>query len=137
MPAEDSSSLSMRTAHKYLGFGALALGAVAALSSSSEDLHCASAWGACVLGSAALTTGIIEHSHAFNLSDGLSRYDGHAILGGLAAVGFIAAVLIAGSGEEDDDEGEDDDEVNSAHAGIGAASLATMAVSIVLIELKW
>ena len=137
MADEGSSSLSMRTAHKYLGFGALALGTVAAFSSSSEDIHCASAWGACILGSAALSTGIIEYRKVFNLGDGIGRFDGHALAGGLATVGFITAVLLASSGGEDDDEGEEDDDVNSAHAGIGGAALAAMAVSVVIIELKW
>ena len=127
----------MRSAHKWLGYGAVALGAVAAFSSSSEDLHCGAAWGAAALGTAALTTGIIKYRRTVDLSDGISRLDGHAILGGLAAAGFITACVLAGTGGEDDDEGEDDDDVNSAHAAIGGAALAAMAVSVVVIKVKW
>ena len=131
------SGVNMRSAHKWLGYGAIALGTVAAFSSSSEDLHCAAAWGAAVAGSAALTTGIVKYRRTVDLSDGISRLDGHAILGGLAAAGFITACVLAGTGGEDDDEGEDDDDVNSTHAAVGAAALATMAVSVVVIKVKW
>jgi hypothetical protein len=127
----------MRSAHKWLGYGAVALGTVAALSSSSEDVHCAAAWGAAALGTAALTAGIVKYRRTVDLSDGISRFDGHAILGGLAAAGFITACVLAGAGGEDDDEGEDDDDVNSAHAAIGGVALATMAVSVVIIKVKW
>lgn len=133
------SSVNMRSAHKWLGYSAVALGTVAAFSSSSEDVHCAAAWGAAALGTAALTTGIVKYRRTVDLSDGISRHDGHAILGGLAAVGFIAACVLAGTGGEDDDEDEyeDDDDVNSAHAAIGGVALATMAVSVVIIKVKW
>jgi hypothetical protein len=127
----------MRSAHKWLGYGAIALGTVAAFSSSSEDLHCAASWGAAALGAAALTTGIVKYRRTVDLSDAISRRDGHAILGGLAAAGFITACVLAGTGGGDDDEGEDDDDVNMAHAGIGAAALVTMAVSVVVIKVKW
>ena len=71
----------------------------------------------------------------FNLGDGIGRFDGHALLDGLATAGFIADVLVAGS--EGKDEGEEDDEVGSSHAGIGGASLAAMAMPTTIIELKW
>lgn len=133
----DKSSVNMRSAHKWLGYSAIALGTVAAFSSSSEDLHCASSWGAAILGTAALTTGIVKYHRTVDLSDGISRHDGHAILGSLAAVGFITACVLAGTSGEDDDEGEDDDDVNSAHAAIGGVALATMAISVVIIKVKW
>ena len=137
-PAADSrSSVNMRSAHKWLGYSAIALGTVAAFSSSSEDLHCAASWGAAALGTAALTTGIIKYRRTVDLSDGISRFDGHAILGGLAAAGFITACILAGTSGEDDDEGGDDDDVNSTHAAIGGAALVTMAVSVVIIKVKW
>ena len=132
----DKSSVNMRSAHKWLGYSAIALGTVAAFSSSSEDLHCVSSWGTAILGMAALTTGIIKYRRTVDLSDGISRLNGHAILGGLAAVGFITACVLAGTSGEDD-EGEDDDDVNSAHAAIGGVALATMAVSVVIIKLQW
>ena len=100
-------------------------------------MHCAAAWGAAALGTAALASGIVKYHRVFDLSDGISRRDGHAILGGLAAAGFITACVLAGTGGGDDDEGEDDDDVNMAHAGIGAAALVTMAVSVVVIKVKW
>jgi hypothetical protein len=140
VPPPAGSGPNMRTAHKWLGYSALALGAVAAFSSSSEDLHCGAAWGAAILGTAALTTGVVKYRRTVDLSDGISRFDGHAILGGLAAVGFITACVLAGTGGEDDDdeyEGEDDDDVNAAHAAIGGVALATMAVSVVVIKVKW
>ena len=133
--AGSTSSLNMRTAHRWLGYSAIALGTVAAFSSSSEDLHCASAWGAAALGAAAVTTGILKYRRTVDLSDGISRLDGHAILGGLAAAGFIAAVVMAQSSRED--EWEDDDDANSLHASIGGVSLAAMAVSVVIIKIKW
>ena len=136
-PASDGkSSLNMRTAHRWLGYSAIALGAVAAFSSSSEDLHCGAAWGAAALGTAALASGIVKYHRVFDLSDGISRRDGHAILGGLAAAGFIAACVMAGSGEDDEGGGGDDD-VNLAHAAIGAGALAAMAVSVVVVKVKW
>lgn len=135
--ADGSSSMNMRSAHKWLGYSAIALGTVAAFSSSSEDLHCATAWGAAVLGAAAVTTGIIKYRRTVDLSNGISRLDGHAILGGLAAAGFITACVLAGTGGEDDDEWEDDDDSNKLHAGIGGVALATMAVSVVIIKVKW
>lgn len=133
----NKSSVNMRSAHKWLGYSAIALGTVAAFSSSSEDVHCAAAWGAAALGTAALTTGVIKYRRTVDLSDGISRHDGHAILGCLAAVGFITACVLAGTGSEDDDEGEDDDDVNMTHAAIGGVALATMAVSVVIIRLQW
>ncbi len=135
---DGKSGVNMRSAHKWLGYSAIALGTVAAVSSSSEDLHCATAWGAAVLGTAALTTGVIKYRRTVDLSDGISRFDGHAILGGLAAVGFITACVLAGTGgEDDDDEWEDDDDAGTTHAAIGAVSLAAMAVSVVVIKVKW
>ncbi len=136
-PASSSGSgLNMRTAHRWLGYGAIALGAVAALSSSNQDLHCTAAWGAAALGTAALASGIVKYHRGFDLGDGISRRDGHAILGGLAAAGFIAACVMAGSGEDDEGGGGDDD-VNLAHAAIGAGALAAMAVSVVVVKVKW
>jgi hypothetical protein len=84
--ASSSSSVNIRSAHKWLGYSAIALGAVAAFSSSSEDLHCAASWGAAALGAAALTTGIVKYRRTVDLSNGISRLDGHAILGGLIKV---------------------------------------------------
>ena len=132
------SPFSMRTAHKVFGYGAIALGAVAALSSSSGDLHCASAWGAAGFGAAALATGIFKYRRVFDLGDGISKYDGHAILGGLAAAGFVIAVAMAGEGGDDEHAGgEGDDDANLAHASVGGAALGVMAVSVVLVKLKW
>ncbi len=135
--AGSKSSMNMRSAHKWLGYSAIALGTVAAFSSSSEDLHCAASWGAAALGAAAVTTGVIKYRRTVDVSNGISRLDGHAILGGLAAAGFITACILAGTSGEDDDEGEDDDDAGKLHAGIGGVSLAVMAVSVVIIKVKW
>ena len=135
--AGSSSSVNMRSAHKWLGYSAIALGTVAAFSSSSEDLHCAASWSAAALGAAALTTGVIKYRRTVDLSDGISRFDGHAILGGLAAAGFITACVLGGTGGEDDVEGEDDDDVNSTLAAIGGVALATLDACVVVIKLKW
>ena len=97
---------------------ALALGAVAAVSSSSEDLHCVSAWGAAALGSAALATGLVKYRRVVDLGDGISNRDVHAVLGGLG-------------------EGEDDDDAGSSHAGVGGGSLAAMTVSVVVLKFSW
>jgi len=133
--AKGGSGPSMRTAHRWLGYAAVGAGAVAAFSSHNDNLHCAAAWTAAGLGTAALATGIIKYRRTFDLSNGISRFDGHAILGGIAAAGFITACLLAGSWE--DDEGEDDDDVNLAHAGVGGAALGVMALSVVVVKFKW
>lgn len=114
---------SMENLHKYLGFGAVLLGAIAGPTQSEKDLHYASAYSATGLAIAACLTGYWEHGYRFDLSNGLFDKDNlHIILGTIGTVALIAAVASADSGE------------SGSHGGIGIGGTASMAVSIITIR---
>lgn len=103
--------------HQYLGIGALALVALAAVSPKEEGgPHEYFATGSAVLASAAVTTGLIFHWDDFDFSDGLSDSDNlHVILAGLGTLAMIAAVSQA---------------PETGHAGLGAVGGVAMATAI-------
>ncbi len=104
-------------AHQYLGLGALALVAVAAVSPKEEDsLHEYAATAATALGAAAVTTGFIYHWEDFDWSDGFSDPDNlHMLLAGLGTLAMMYAVSEA---------------PETAHAGPGVAGGIAMATAI-------
>lgn len=113
----EESWLTGSKAHQYLGLGALALVAVAAVSPKEEDsIHEYAATGATVLAAAAATTGFIYHWEDFDWSDGFSDPDNlHMLLAGLGTLAMMYAVSEA-------------PEVN--HAGPGIAGGVAMAVAV-------
>ncbi|MBL4606997.1 MAG: hypothetical protein JKY01_04120 [Pseudomonadales bacterium] len=103
--------------HQYLGIGALALVALAAVSPKEEDgAHEYFATGSAILASAAVTTGLVYHWDDVDLSDGLSDPDNlHRMLAGLGALAMVAAVAQAPDG---------------GHAGLGAIGGLAMGAAI-------
>lgn len=119
-----SMGTSMENMHKYLGFGAVLVGAIAGTTQSEKDLHYASAYSATGLAVAAWLTGYWEHGYRFDLSKGFFDEDNlHVILGTIGTAALIAAVASADSGE------------SGSHGGIGIGGTASMAASIITI--KW
>ena len=106
--------------HKGLGYSAVALAVAAAVSGSSDDAHHAAGVGAGILGLGACLTGIAELHAYIDLTDGLSEYDWHALLTGLAAGSMAAAVVLATS--------------DSEHAGLGSAAAAGMGLAVVILR---
>lgn len=113
----EESWLTGSKAHQYLGLGALALVAVAAVSPKEEDsIHEYAATSATVLAAAAATTGFIYHWEDFDWSDGFSDPDNlHMLLAGLGTLAMMYAVSEA-------------PEVD--HAGPGIAGGVAMAVAV-------
>ena len=103
--------------HQYLGLGALALVALAAISPKEEDgAHEYLATGSAVLASAAVTTGFIYHWDDVDINDGLGDPDNmHRMLAGLGTLAMIAAVSQAPGG---------------GHAGLGAVGGMAMGAAI-------
>jgi len=120
------SSFSTARAHRFMGYGTIALAGLAAVSNSDHDLHRIASYTALWLASATCATGFSGHQGAIDLSDGLSAYDTHALLGSLGTIGFAATLALA--------EADDDD---SSHGGLGAASAAAMGLSVVIVNIKW
>lgn len=119
------SSFSTARAHTYMGYGTVLLAALAAVSHSSHDFHRAASYGATWLASATCATGFSGYKGFIDLSDGLSVYDTHAILGAAGTIGFAATLVMA----------ESDSDAN--HGGIGAASTAAMGLSVVVLKIRW
>jgi len=119
------SSFSTARAHKYMGYGTVLLAGLAAVSHSSHDLHRAASYGTTWLAAATCATGFSGFEGFIDLSDGLSVYDTHAILGTLGTIGFAATLAMA---EADAD---------SSHGGIGGASAAAMGLSVVVLKIRW
>lgn len=119
------SSFSTARAHTYMGYGTVLLAALAAVSHSSHDFHRAASYGATWLASATCATGFSGYKGFIDLSDGLSAYDTHAILGAAGTIGFAATLVMA----------EADSDTN--HDGIGVASTAAMGLSVVVLKIRW
>jgi|GEM_PF-6475659 len=117
----DDDGGDYRAAHKYLGYATLVMAGLAAVSSSSHGLHRAASYAAIGLGGGTIATGFKEYGGYIDLSDGLSKYDTHAILGTVGALAFTAAVIAA--------------EADQSHSGFGVASAVSMGLSAVVI--KW
>ncbi|MAR89592.1 MAG: hypothetical protein SV765_14735 [Pseudomonadota bacterium] len=81
-------------AHQYLGLGALALVALAAVSPKEEDsAHEYFAVSATALAAGAATTGFIYHWDDFHFEDGFTDPDNlHMMLGLLGTLAMVAAV---------------------------------------------
>ncbi len=120
-PTPANPGTDLRNAHKFMGYGTLVMGALAAVSSSSHSAHRATSYAAIALGGATVATGFTEYKGYIDLSDGFSRYDIHAVLGTAGLVAFTAAVLMA--------------EADQSHSGFGVASAVSMGLSVVAI--KW
>jgi ammonia channel protein AmtB len=120
------SSFSTARAHRFMGYGTIALAGLAAASNSDHDLHRVASYAALWLAGATCATGFSGHQGAIDLSDGLSAYDTHALLGSLGTIGFAATLALA--------EADDDD---SSHGGLGAASAAAMGLSVIIVNIKW
>lgn len=80
--------------HQYLGLGALALVAVAAVAPKEEGgLHENAAQAAAALAADAAALGFVYHWEDFDFSDGFSDPDNlHVLLGGLGTLAMLAAV---------------------------------------------
>lgn len=81
-------------AHQYMGLGALALVALAAVSPKEEDsIHEYFATGATVLAAGAATTGFVYHWDDFHFEDGITDPDNlHMMLGLLGTIAMVAAI---------------------------------------------
>ncbi len=119
------SSFSTARAHKFMGYGTVLLAGLAAVSHSSHDFHRAASYGATWLASATCATGFSGYKGFIDLTDGLSVYDTHAILGAAGTIGFAATLVMA----EADSDGN--------HDSIGAASAAAMGLSVVVLKIRW
>jgi len=96
----EGSWLTGSKAHQYMGLGALALVALAAVSPKEEGgAHEYFAKGATVLAAGAATTGFIYHWEDFHLKDGFTDPDNmHMMLGLLGTLAMVAAVSKAPEG---------------------------------------
>jgi hypothetical protein len=124
------------SAHKYFGFGTIALAAATAATKPGDagdvDMHenLAYATAACALTTVLL--GTAEHRERFDLSDGLFTEDNvHIMLGTIGAVALTAGVLAAAGSYESD--GDSIKEIDS-HAGLAIAGAAIMTIAIIDIE---
>jgi hypothetical protein len=118
------NSIDYTDLHKYLGFSAVGLAALAAVTSSSKGIHYGAAYGSTLAAAGAVTTGYMEYQDRFTPGEGLyTRDNAHIILGTLGAVGCLAAIFMA------------DSDGGGGHAGAGIFGGAAMAVSIITI--KW
>jgi ammonia channel protein AmtB len=119
-----SISLNYEKIHKYLGYSTILLVGMAAITSSNESLHYASAYTATGTALATCFTGYYEYRDRFDLDEGLFADDNlHIILGTLGTLGVATAIAIADSGEE------------KSHAGIGITGGTSMLISVIVI--KW
>ncbi|MEW6077987.1 MAG: hypothetical protein AB1724_09255 [Thermodesulfobacteriota bacterium] len=118
------NSINLTDLHKYLGFSAAGLVALAAVTNSSKGIHYGAAYGATLAAAGAVTTGYMEYQNRFTPEDGLySRDNAHIILGTLGALGCLASIFMA------------DSDGGGGHAGAGIFGGAAMAASIITI--KW
>lgn len=123
----EESWLTGSKAHQYLGLGALALVALAAVSPKPDveegtdkydkgSAHEIFAKSATVLAAAAATTGLIYHWEDFDFSDGFTDPDNlHMMLGALGTLAMMAAISEA---------------PESGHAGVGILGGVAMGVAI-------
>jgi len=118
-----SGVLSMGFLHKCLGYGSLLGAGITAGTSSSESVHEGAGFSTAGLALATCITGFIAYSDYFDLSEGLSAYNLHIILGTAGAVGFGAASAL-GSGNDG----------GGAHVGLGSASTAMMVLPVILVR---
>lgn len=90
----EESWLTGSKAHQYMGLGALALVALAAISPKEENsAHEYFAVSATVLAAGAATTGFIYHWDDFHFRDGFTDPDNlHMMLGFLGTLAMVAAV---------------------------------------------
>ena len=90
----EESWLTGSKAHQYMGLGALALVALAAVSPKEENsAHEYFATAATVLAAGAATTGFIYHWEDFHFEDGFTDPDNlHMMLGLLGTIAMVAAV---------------------------------------------
>ena len=90
----EESWLTGSKAHQYMGLGALALVALAAVSPKEEDsAHEYFAVSATALAAGAATTGFIYHWDDFHFADGFTDPDNlHMMLGLLGTIAMVAAV---------------------------------------------
>lgn len=118
------SASDYREFHKYLGYSAVILAGLAAVTSSSKSVHYGAAYGSALAAAGTLTTGFMEYGDRYNHEDGLfARDNAHILLGTIGAVACIAAVVMADSGG------------GGGHAGAGIVGGSAMALSVVTI--KW
>jgi hypothetical protein len=124
-PESNTTSFSTMSAHKYLGYGTLALAAMAAVTNSSHEIHRAASYAATWLAGATCATGFAGYGNAIDLTDGISANDIHAISGVIGTAAFVATLILA---EADKDSG---------HGAIGAASAAALGISVVAVKIEW
>lgn len=121
----ETASFSTMRAHKYLGYTTMVLAALAAVSSSSHELHRTFSYAATWLAGATCATGFSGYGALIDLSDGLDTYETHAVMGMVGTAAFAATVVIA--------EAEEDPN----HGAIGAASATAMGLSVMAVTLRW
>jgi hypothetical protein len=110
--------------HKYLGFSAVILAGLAAVTSSSKGIHYGAAYGSTLAAAGAVTTGFMEYEDRYNHEDGIfARDNAHILLGTLGAIGCLAAVVMV------------DSDGGGGHAGAGIIGGSAMALSVITI--KW
>ena len=111
--ADNSSfffDFDLGTAHKIVGYSALAFGAAAGAtgylverkydagkepSGALKSFHSASAAGSIGLGISAAATGFLAYSDMIDFGQGITRYNTHMVLGTISALGFLASALLA------------------------------------------
>ena len=120
----DMSSEDYGQWHKYLGYSAVGLAALAAVSSNSRGLHCTAAYGAAMAAAGAATTGLMAYQDRFNPENGLAdQNNAHIVLGTLGAISCLTAVALSAR------------EGKHGHAAAGILGGGAMAAGIITI--KW
>ncbi len=115
-----SQNVSLRPAHKYLGYATAAFAGITAVSSSSEGFHQIAGYTTAGLSLITTAIGFYEYGEYFDLDEGFTGYNMHMILESLATIGFIAtAALQDGKG---------------SHAAIGGVSTALMILPIFIVH---
>jgi hypothetical protein len=136
------------TAHKVLGYSALASGLTAIgtgikmtrdysnnkkPSSRVKSLHSMAAAGAAGFTITAFTTGVLSYASMLDFGDGFSSYNNHAMLGTLATIGFIASSATApdGGGNGNSLLGKKD---YNSHCRIAEVSGGIMLSAVIVIQ---
>jgi len=141
-----SSWLNLGTAHGVLGYTAIAAGLVSmgtggriaheydigeTPSSSLSSLHAGSSGAAAGLAIAACVTGLLAYGGVFDLNSGFNTCNSHIVLGLLATIGFIAAMVTGPAAEEGEMLAEDD---YIGHCRAAQVSGVMMFASVIVIQ---
>ena len=128
--ASAGGKFTLDKAHKYLGFGTVALAGATAASNGEVDIHESLAYATAAFAISTVLTGYLSHRDRFDTSDGFFTKDNtHIMLGTVGAILLTTGVLLAA-----DSFDEDNDSVSGGHAGLAIGGGVLMTIAIVDIE---